>query len=371
MNLLKLKTHVLSFPSFKECFEELQLNEQDLIITIKEIYDPFLKDFNLPCTFLYAGYYGLGEPTDVMIDAMLHDIKNAEYTRVLAIGGGSVIDIAKIFALKDVKKAEDAYQQTIPIIKEKELIIIPATCGTGSEVTNISIAFLEKKQIKLGLAHDAIFADKAILVAQALEKLPFKPYICSAIDALVHSMESFVSPKANIYTQMFSLKAIEIILNVFSILNDKGNEVRLNHLEEMLIASNMAGIAFGNAGCGAVHAMSYPLGGNYHVPHGEANYQFLTAVFELYTAKNPNGTIKELNKYIASLLHVQPDTVYTALAELLDTLILRQPLHKYGMKEAEIETFTDSVIETQQRLLANNYVFLSREEIAGIYREIY
>lgn len=83
-----------------------------------------------------------------------------------------------------------------------------------------------------------------------------------------------------------------MILRVFRIIVEKGPEARLDYLHEMLIASNMAGIAFGNAGVGAVHAMSYPLGGNYHVPHGEANYQFLVAVFDAYTSKTRTAQSK-------------------------------------------------------------------------------
>ncbi len=371
MNLFKLKTEIRSFPTFKEAFSELHVNEKDLLITIKEIYEPFFKEMALPCTHLFVGDYGLGEPTDGMIDAMLRDLEGVTYDRVIAVGGGSVIDISKIFVLKDVTSAQAAFEQSIPIIKDKKLVILPATAGTGSEVTNISIAFLEKKNVKMGLANDAIVADEAVLVAQAMEKLPMKPYACSAIDALIHAMESYLSPKANEYTQVFSKKAIEMILRVFRIIVEKGPEARLDYLHEMLIASNMAGIAFGNAGVGAVHAMSYPLGGNYHVPHGEANYQFLVAVFDAYTSKNPNGAIKELNEYIAGLLGVSVDEVYPTLAKILNKLVDKKPLREYGMKEEEIEIFADSVIATQQRLLANNYVPLSRDEIRDIYRDIF
>ena len=356
--MFKMTTEILEFPTFEKSFEFLKPTEKDLFITIREIYEPFLEKMNLPGSKLFVGDYGLGEPTDGMIDAMMGDLENP-YERVIAIGGGSVIDIAKIFVLKDVTKAQEAFERTIPIIKDKPLIILPATCGTGSEVTNISIAYLEKKNVKLGLADPALQPDQAILVAEALEKLPFKPFACSAIDALVHAMESFLSPKASVYTELFSEKAISMILKVFRRLAEEGPEVRYEHLGDLLVASNMAGIAFGNAGCGAVHAMSYPLGGNYHVPHGESNYQFLTAVFETYQKKNPTGKIQRLNELLAKELDTTPDNVYPELSKVLNKLVTKQNLKLYGMKEEEIESFADSVIETQQRLLANNYVPLS------------
>ena len=94
-------------------------------------------------------------------------------------------------------------------------------------------------------------------------------------------------PKSNPYTQIFCRAAIESIIDVFKHIAAQGPEYRLERLKEMLIASNYAGIAFGNTGVGAVHALSYPLGGNYHVPHGEANYQFFTEVFKFYYKKKP------------------------------------------------------------------------------------
>lgn len=139
----------------------------------------------------------------------------------------------------------------------------------------------------------------------------------------------------------------------------------------MLVAANMAGIAFGNAGVGAVHALSYPLGGNYHVPHGESNYQFFTEVFKRYHAKNPNGNITEIEAYLAKELGCTTANVYEALDGLLGQLIRRKPLHEYGMKEPEIEGFAKAVLETQQRLLKNNYVPFSEQEIAEIYRFLY
>jgi 4-hydroxybutyrate dehydrogenase len=139
----------------------------------------------------------------------------------------------------------------------------------------------------------------------------------------------------------------------------------------MLVASNYAGIAFGNTGVGAVHALSYPLGGNYHVPHGEANYQFFTEVFKLYNKKNPTGCIAEVNKLMADKLGTTTENVYNKLEEVLSALLSKNKLSSYGMKESEIEAFTQSVFEKQGRLLANNYVELSKEEVSEIYRSLF
>ena len=87
------------------------------------------------------------------------------------------------------------------------------------------------------------------------------------------------------------MKAMEMSIEGFRKIAEHGEEYRMNLLDDFLTASNLAGIAFGNAGTGAVHAMSYPLSGVYHVTHGEANYQFLTAVFAKYQELDPNGRI--------------------------------------------------------------------------------
>jgi len=211
-----------------------------------------------------------------------------------------------------------------------------------------------------------------------LKGLPFKFFAYSAIDALIHAMESYLSPKANAHTQLFSQKAIEMILNVFMGIAEHGEDYRFDHLEEMLTASNFAGVAFGNAGVGAVHALSYPLGGGYHVPHGEANYQFLTEVFKVYFEKNPDGNIRELNEILAcnlnidrELLKSDPRIVYQKIDDLLGQLVPKNPLRHYGMKSTEIDEFTASVLKTQQRLLANNYVPLDEGEIRKIYQALY
>lgn len=370
MQLFKLKTRLSKFDDFAAFAREFKLSERDLVITNEFLYEPFMKGLGLSCHFVMQEKYGLGEPSDKMMNTILAEVKELDYDRVIAVGGGTVIDISKLFVLKGIADVTDAFERKIPIVKEKQLIILPTTCGTGSEVTNISIAEITVKHTKMGLADDAIVADDAVLVPELLKGLPFKFYACSSIDALVHAMESFVSPKANPYTRLYCGAAIEIILDVFKGIAEKGPDYRFERLEEMLIASNYAGIAFGNTGVGAVHALSYPLGGTYHVPHGESNYQFFTEVFKLYNAKNPSGDIAGLNEFLCYRLRVG-ENPYPVLDELLGKLIPRNKLSAYGMKPEEIQGFTTSVLQTQQRLLANNYVPLSEDEIRGIYKMLY
>lgn len=209
------------------------------------------------------------------------------------------------------------------------------------------------------------------MIPELLKGLPFKFFATSSIDALIHAIESSLSPKANGMTKLFGRKAIEMILKGYMIIRDKGPEARFELLGDFLLASNYAGIAFGNAGCAAVHALAYPLGAAYHVPHGESNYAVFTGVMNMYMSIRSDGAIAELNEFMAGILGCDVANIYTALEDLLNCLLPKKALKEYGMNEEEIETFADSVVENQQRLLGNNFVPLSRDQIRDIYQNVY
>lgn len=372
MKLFSVVPKVYKFNKFGEFAEEFKIGKGDFVLTNKYLYEPFMKELNLDAEIVFRESYGKGEPSDEMINSIINDMKGKNFKRIIAIGGGSIIDICKLLTIKDVDNSVDLFEKKMPIIKDKELIAIPTTCGTGSEVTNVSIAEIKSKHTKMGLAVDELYPDYAVFIPQLVKGLPYKFFVTSSVDALIHAVESYVSPKANSFTQLFSVQAINLILKGYMDIIEKGQDYRLDIIEDFLIGSNYAGIAFGNAGVGAVHALSYPLGGGYHVPHGEANYQFFTEVFKTYNRLDPDGKIKEVNKILADILGTKDvSSVYDDLSGVLDKLLARKPLKEYGMKEEEIDGFTDSVIAGQQRLLANNYVPLSREEIRGIYERLY
>ena len=287
-----------------------------------------------------------------------------EFVDQYHIGGGTIIDIAKILALDSILPIEDLYDGKLPIKRTKKLVLVPTTCGTGSEVTNIAILALTRRHTKKGLANDCMYADSAILVPELLKGLPFKFFATSSIDALIHAMESSLSPKGNATLRLFGYKAISMILNGYKEIAARGPEARMDYLEDFLLASNYAGISFGNAGCAAVHALSYPLGATYHVP-------MLTGVMNKYMELKSDGKIADLNQHIAGILGCDTREVYEKLEELLNVLLPKKALHEYGVREEELETFTDSVMTEQGRLMANNFVPLSREQVLEIYRKLY
>ena len=367
---LQLKPTIYSYDTCKEFAEDLKVGTNDLIITNQYIFDPNFKDLGLKCHVIFQEKYGLGEPSDEMAEAIYHDMpKNIK--RIIGIGGGTVMDLCKLFVLKQVSPVLDLFDGKIEPEKSKELVLIPTTCGTGSEVTNVSVMALISRNTKKGIANAAMYADKSVLIAQLLKTLPFKVFATSSIDALVHAVESALSPDSSASFRVFSYNAIELILKGYLQIRDHGPEARIPLMKDFLLASNWAGIAFSVPGCAAVHAMSYPLGAKYHVPHGESNYAMFTGVMNCYMSIKSDGEIAKLNGFIADILGCEPENVYAELEKLLNVVLPKKALHEYGVKEEELPEFAKSVIENQQRLMKHSFVPLDYDKVYGIYKKLY
>ena len=370
MKKFRIVPDIYQCDTFKDFLDSFPLNSDDLIITNRYIYDPFIKKFNLPCHFIYQEEHGLGEPSDIMVDAILTSIKSISYKRVVGIGGGTVIDIAKVLSIKKFDCCDEIFDDPSKIRKDKKLIIIPTTCGTGSEVTRSSIISSTKRKTKMRMAYDAYFADIAVLIPEFISTLPYKFFALSSIDALIHAVESYLSPEATPYTDLFSEKAIKILLQSFVTISKNGVDSRRTVERDVLLASNFAGISFGNAGCGAVHALAFPLSGRYGVVHGESNYQFFVQVLKLYYKKKPEGKISYLIEMIVDILQCHTDQALECLAVLLNDIWKIKSLSCFGMGEDEIEEFSKEVYLTLQPVLSTSYVKLSQDELAEIYRKL-
>lgn len=365
---LQFKPELHYFDTCREFAEQFRISADDIILTNKYIYEPFFGSMNLPASVVYQEAFGAGEPSDVMVNAILESIEGKSCRRVIAVGGGTIIDIAKVLAVApEGARVDDLYRDMASLSARRELIILPTTCGTGSEVTNISILNRTTLGTKMGLVSPAMFASKAVLVPELLSSLPYGVFATSSIDALVHAVESALSPRATPYTHIFSVKAMEMILRGYQVIRRDGPQARESLMKDFLIASNFAGLAFGTAGCAAVHALSYPLGGTYHVPHGESNYSVFVAVLKAYRAVRNDGRLAELEAFLASLLDCGKDEAFDRLGDLLSAILPLKRLREYGMTEKDVPAFAASVLATQQRLLRNNYVPLSEEQIAAVY----
>ena len=365
---LKFKPELHYFDTCRDFVEVFRIEESDIILTNEYIYQPFFGDFALPAQVLYQEKFGAGEPTDVMVDAILEAMEAMPHRRIIALGGGTVIDIAKVLAVAlPGQRVDDLYADVSVLKAQCELVIIPTTCGTGSEVTNISILNRTRMGTKMGLVSEAMYARQAILIPELLTRLPYYVFATSSLDALVHAVESALSGKATPFTRLFSYKAIEMLVRGYQKMRAEGLDVRNGLLKDFLLASNYAGLAFGTAGCAAVHALSYPLGGTFHVPHGEANYSIFIAVMKTYQQAGVHGAMEEMMAFLGDLLDCRPEEAFDRLGDLLTAILPLKPLREYGMEEEHIRAFAGTVLASQQRLLGNNYVPLSEDQIAEVY----
>ena len=374
MQALRVVPTIHYFDTFKDFNDEFKLGKGDLLVTNQWMYDPYVKPLGIDMPVVYQEKYGSGEPTDEMMDAMKAEMDKYDYNRIIAFGGGTIVDCCKVLACDIPDKVADLYTGKVAPKRVKELVVVPTTCGTGSEVTNVAVASIPSLNLKKGIADEETYADVAVLIPESLQGLPDKVFATSSVDALIHAVESFLSPKASPFTEMYSIKAIEMIMNGYKEIIEKGGNTKENRadlLKDFCLAANYAGIAFGNAGCGAVHALSYAHGGAFHIPHGEANFICFTEVFKMYMRKQPVGKIQVANKLFADVLGCAEADVYTALDDFLGKIIEKKPLKEYGMTEDQVAAFAKSTVDNQQRLLGNNYVPLTEEEIAEIFQNLY
>ena len=157
-------------------------------------------------------------------------------------------------------------------------LMIPTTAGTGAEATPNAIVAVPEKELKVGIVNDAMIADGVILDARMIKSLPGSIAAATGVDALCHAIECFTSKKRNPFSDTFALQAFEMIVkNIEKACDDPG---AMEEKSNMLLASFYAGVAITASGTTAVHALSYPLGGKYHIAHGVSNAILLAPVMK-------------------------------------------------------------------------------------------
>ena len=220
------------------------------------------------------------EPTVASIQAGVNKVKNGNYDSIIALGGGSPIDSAKAIAIlgkfggvmRDYKFPRVVSETGIPIIA------IPTTAGTGSEVTRFTIISDETTDEKMLCVGKGFMPSVALIDYELTISLPKRATADTGIDALTHAMESYVSKKANPYSDTQALAAMQLIAPNLRRVYHNGNDKEAR--EKMMLGATLAGVAFSNASVALVHGMSRPIGAFYHVPHGLSNAMLLPAVTE-------------------------------------------------------------------------------------------
>ena len=228
-----------------------------------------LKDILDECQIGYFIFDGVvGEPTDEIIaqGRKLYELSDCDF--IIGLGGGSPIDSAKAIAIPDEYPLSFYMNKEISGTLPK-IVAIPTTAGTGSEATKFTVITDVQTTTKMLLKGDKLIPELAVVDPKYCISAPISVTVNTALDALTHAIESFLSVKANEITEMFSLKAIEWIFKYLpKVLEDEQN---IDYRYYMSLASYHAGTAINNASVTLVHGMSRPIGALYHVPHGLSN----------------------------------------------------------------------------------------------------
>lgn len=314
------------------------------------------------------------EPTCDQAQTVVDEFKKSGADYIVAIGGGSVMDIAKLASIlaTDEYGVRDLLDN--PLLGKKCIrsLMIPTTAGTGAEATPNSIVAVPEKELKVGIVNPAMIADAVILDAEMIRSLPGKIAAATGVDALAHAIECFTSKKANPFSDTFALEALDLILNNIEAACDDPDA--LDAKNKMLIAAFYAGIAITASGTTAVHALSYPLGGKYHIPHGVSNAMMLVPVmkFNEPMCRERFATIYDRVAHDGnpSLGAEEKSTwVIRRLNEIVKHLEIPTSLKDYGVPKEDLDILVASGMDVQ-RLLVNNMREVTAEDARALYLEI-
>ena len=311
------------------------------------------------------------DPRIEIVDQASVYLHEGKYDTVIGVGGGSSLDIAKLASVmaKNPGKVSDYFGIDVVPHPGLPLILIPTTAGTGSEVTPIAILSDEAEHLKKGVVSGYLFPKVALLDPLLTVGLPPAVTASTGMDALIHAIEAYTSINANDLTDHFAFKAIHLIYENIRTAYARGEDVnaRFNMLEGSLIA----GFAFANAGVTAVHAFAYPLGGEFHVPHGLANAVMLPHVLRFNMLGNMTkfaAISKAFGLPVENLTQRQAaEAGIAAVEELMRDINI--PLHLREMKipREAIPGMAEGAMEGT-RLLANNPRKMTLKDAEEIYQ---
>ena len=294
---------------------------------------------------------------------------------VIGFGGGSSMDVAKLLAvlIKGEQQLADIYGVDQISGGRLPLIQVPTTAGTGSEATMVSI-ITTGETTKAGVVSRTLLADKVILDAKLTLGLPPAVTAATGIDAMVHAIEAYTSKRLkNPLSDMLAREALRLMANNISTAVKQGDNLQAR--EAMLLGAMLAGQAFANAPVAAVHALAYPLGGNYHIPHGLSNSLVLPHVLR-FNAPAAAELYAELAPIIlpGRKLPSDPLEVSELLAEhflqLAADLGLQTQLSQMNIAESDLPKLAEEAM-LQQRLLINNPRELSLDDALSIYQQAF
>jgi alcohol dehydrogenase class IV len=314
--------------------------------------------------------------SDVVADPPEHVVlKAVEFARrhevdlVIGFGGGSSMDVAKLIAV--LAGSDQALSQVYGIGNvtgdRLPLVQVPTTAGTGSEVTNIAIV-TTGATTKIGVVAPQLYADLAVLDAELTLGLPPLVTAATGIDAMVHAIEAFTSKhKKNPMSDMLARQALSLLSRNLITACENGSDLRAR--QAMLLGAYFAGQAFSNSPVAAVHALAYPIGGIFHVPHGLSNSLVLPHVlrFNMPEALDHYAEIAGIiAPHVGGSQEARAEALIAAMQQIARITGIETTLQQVGVTDADLDRLADDAMK-QTRLLGNNPRELTRADARAIY----
>lgn len=340
------------------------LKEMDSINKVTVILEENKIDFTISTNIM-------AEPTVEKGNEVVEEVRKVDPDLIIGLGGGSTIDLAKAASL--VAPQEGFIENYLNLtgdlkLEDKKIptILMPSTSGTGAEVTDIAV--FSTGDSKDAITDPLMIADYAIADPYYTYSLPPKVAAASGVDALTHAIEAYTSVDSTPLTDTLAVDALgKIYNNIREAVWDKSN---YQAKDELSLASLMAGISFYNAGVAGVHALAYPLGGNFKIPHGESNAVLLPYVYDeiLKSCSNKLSTlapvfdVKAEGKNSIEISEEITDRLFNLVREVG----LPENLQHYGIESKDIDLLTENAIK-QTRLLIRSPLELKENEIKHIY----
>ncbi|MEQ9347996.1 MAG: iron-containing alcohol dehydrogenase [Thalassospira sp.] len=308
-------------------------------------------------------------PESTILDAV-NGASDFKADIIIGLGGGSSMDTAKLVALLcgHDQKLSDIYGIGLAKGPRLPLIQVPTTAGTGSEVTPISIVTTPSQE-KKGVVSPLLYPDIALLDAKLTMGLPASITAMTGIDAMVHAIEAYTTKhKKNALSDGLAIRGLQLMIgNIDDAVSTNPNQAAR---EAMLQGSMMAGMAFANAPVAAVHALAYPLGGHFHVPHGHSNALVLIEILK-FNRDAARGQYAELARAVLPDERFSDDTMACdRFIAFMTDMVARMPfaktLREVGVSESDLDMLAIDAMKVE-RLLINN----PREMTFDAARKIY
>lgn len=310
-------------------------------------------------------HFGIStNPTIEDVESTTKAIKDSNVDFVIALGGGSILDCAKISSCMAAMDTNIRYflENKLEINKNIPVIAIPTTAGTGSEVTSVSVISDKYTEDKFPIKSEYLLPKIAIIDPELTLTVPKNVTASSGIDVLSHALESYYSKNNNPISDILAIESVKLVMN--NLKNAVNNLDNIEYRENMCQASLLAGIAFSVTGTAACHGISYPLTSKYNIPHGEACGITQDKVL-LLNSKVEFDRIDKLSKDVG---YSNVEEFSDEIHKLKKEIGLANNLRDYNIKKDELETIAN--LCTSLNILANPYE-LNKEEILKLLQSIY